>query len=336
MNASSGVTQVDENTVFRIGSAPKLWTVYTLLASAREVSLHDPVTKWVPELHASTATGADDAVNFVRWKDSQLCAKTIPRPVARQRLVLELNSNGINPLAPTSYTPIYPNAAIQILFYALEAITNKTYDALLEEYLFEPLGLNEGYYSVPADNVGIIPGNASTSLWGGLSAEDETPAGGLYASITPLLSPETTRRWLKSMTHTAFLPYSVGVSWEIFSFENSDGRIVYVYSKSGDLGAYSSMTALLPDYHVGITFLAAGEGTTALVATLTDIVASSLIPALELAARKIADKVYMGTYSAQDNTTKTIPSLVITIDDGAGLKLEQWSKIRWICVKWTR
>lgn len=79
-----------------------------------------------------------------------------------------------HPMAPTSFTPIYSNAAIQILSYALEASTNKTYNALLEEYLFEPLGLNDSYYTVPADNLGIIPGNASTSLWG-LSAGDETP-----------------------------------------------------------------------------------------------------------------------------------------------------------------
>jgi hypothetical protein len=72
-NASSGVTQVDENTVFRIGSASKLWTVYTLLASAGEASLHDPVTKWVPELQvAAAAAGADDAVDYVRWEDVTL------------------------------------------------------------------------------------------------------------------------------------------------------------------------------------------------------------------------------------------------------------------------
>lgn len=67
------MTQVDENTVFRIGSASKLWTVYTLLASAGEASLHDPVTKWVPELQAAAAAaGADDAVDFVRWEDVTL------------------------------------------------------------------------------------------------------------------------------------------------------------------------------------------------------------------------------------------------------------------------
>jgi hypothetical protein len=160
-------------------------------------------------------------------------------------------------------------------------------------------------------------------------------AGGLYASIkdlstvgrsilnNTLLSPATTRRWLRPITHTASLSYSVGAPWEIFSFQNIDGRTVDLYTKSGDLGAYSSMTALLPDYNVGFTILAAGEGTTALVAALTDTVAQSLIPALEEAAREEADNVYTGTYRAQD-TTKTNSSLVISIDDGPGLIVEQW------------
>jgi hypothetical protein len=156
-------------------------------------------------------------------------------------------------------------------------------------------------------------------------------AGGLYASIkdlstvgrsilnNTLLSPATTRRWLKPISHTASLSYAVGAPWEIFSFENIDGRTVDLYTKSGDLGAYSSMTALLPDYNVGFTILAAGGGATALVAALTDTVANSLIPALEEAAREGADNVYTGTYSAQTNS-----SLVISIDDGPGLKVAEW------------
>lgn len=37
-----------------------------------------------------------------------------------------------------------------------------------------------------------------------------------------------------------------------------------------------------------------------------------------------ADKIYTGTYSAQD-TAKVNSSFVISIDDGPGLKLEQWA-----------
>lgn len=83
------------------------------------------------------------------------------------------------------------------------------------------------------------------------------------------------------------------------------------------------MTALLPDYNVGFTILAAGEGTTAAVAALTDTVAQLLIPTLEEAAREETDNVYTGTYSVQD-TAKTNSSLVISIDDGTGLKVSQW------------
>ena len=77
-------------------------------------------------------------------------------------------------MTPTSYTPVYSNASIQVLSYALEAITKKTYNDLLKEYLFEPLGSEDSYFDVPENNVGIISGNASTSLWG-LSAGDQTP-----------------------------------------------------------------------------------------------------------------------------------------------------------------
>ncbi|EED16113.1 beta-lactamase, putative [Talaromyces stipitatus ATCC 10500] len=371
-NSSSGVKEVDENTVFRIGSGSKLWTVLLFLVTAGEAHLHDPVTKWVPELQAAiNAAPGDDSVDYVSWEDvtiQELASHLsgVGRDYAFSDLATmdpDLTGEGFpslsknetppcgvtapctraqffdgitntHPIAPTSYTPIYSNAAIQILSYALEAITNETYDALLEEYLFEPLGLNSSYYTVPADNVGIIPRNASTSLWN-LSAGDETPAGGLYASIkdlstvgrailnNALLSPATTRRWLKPITHTASPSYSVGAPWEIYSFENVDGRTVDLYTKSGDLGAYSSMTALLPDYNIGFTILAAGPGTTELVAALTDAVAQSLIPALELAAREKARQIYTGVYSGQ-GTDKKNSSLVISMDNGPGLKVTQW------------
>jgi CubicO group peptidase (beta-lactamase class C family) len=79
-----------------------------------------------------------------------------------------------HPMAPTSATPIYSNAAIQILAYALETITNKTYSSLLSEHLTEPLNLSHSTFSKPADGYGIIPVNATASGWN-LDAGDETP-----------------------------------------------------------------------------------------------------------------------------------------------------------------
>lgn len=50
LNASVGVKQVDGNSVFRIGSISKLFTVYLLLIENGFVNWHEPVTRWVPEL----------------------------------------------------------------------------------------------------------------------------------------------------------------------------------------------------------------------------------------------------------------------------------------------
>jgi hypothetical protein len=74
-NASTGIRTVDENTVFRIGSASKLWTVFLFLITAGEDALNDPVSKYVPELRSAVAgmarnvTAREDAVNNVKWEE---------------------------------------------------------------------------------------------------------------------------------------------------------------------------------------------------------------------------------------------------------------------------
>lgn len=155
-------------------------------------------------------------------------------------------------------------------------------------------------------------------------------AGGLYASTkdmvklgravlnNTLLSPAMTRRWMKPATHTGSLTASVGAPWEIFTIPTS--RAVDVYTKSGDLGSYSSMTALSPDHGVGFTILAAGNDTSAVVQTLTQAVMEVLVPALDAAAKEEAISRFTGTY-AQD---KTNSSITITTDGGPGLKVENW------------
>lgn len=62
---SSGVTVVDENTVFRLGSLTKLLSVLTFLIIDGDVTFNEPVTKYVPEL-AALAQSRKDVVNDVQ------------------------------------------------------------------------------------------------------------------------------------------------------------------------------------------------------------------------------------------------------------------------------
>lgn len=48
-NPSIGVSNVDSNTIYRIGSISKLLSVYIYLVSVGDVSYNDPITKYIPE-----------------------------------------------------------------------------------------------------------------------------------------------------------------------------------------------------------------------------------------------------------------------------------------------
>lgn len=62
-------------------------------------------------------------------------------------------------------TPAYTNTGFQILAYALEAIKGKSFEAMMQESILRPLGLNHTYYRNAPAAQGIIPGNRSESGW---------------------------------------------------------------------------------------------------------------------------------------------------------------------------
>ncbi|KKK21307.1 hypothetical protein P175DRAFT_0478861 [Aspergillus ochraceoroseus IBT 24754] len=73
-NASVGVTQIDGDTVFRVGSVSKVWTLYLWLLNAQgDKYFNQPIVKYVPELQKlalkqrHNATQWEDQVDFARW-----------------------------------------------------------------------------------------------------------------------------------------------------------------------------------------------------------------------------------------------------------------------------
>src|ERR1700761_559563 len=69
---STGVSTIDENTIFQIGSLSKLLTVYTYLMTAGDASWHDPITKYIPELEAymaqnKAALESGNSIDVIQW-----------------------------------------------------------------------------------------------------------------------------------------------------------------------------------------------------------------------------------------------------------------------------
>lgn len=70
-NVTEGVKSVDSNSIYRIGSVSKLFTVYTFLAEVGETHWREPVTKYIPEL-AAAAKSRQDSLESVQWDDVTL------------------------------------------------------------------------------------------------------------------------------------------------------------------------------------------------------------------------------------------------------------------------
>jgi CubicO group peptidase (beta-lactamase class C family) len=79
------------------------------------------------------------------------------------------------PVYLPSTTPVYSNAAYQLLGYALENITNKNFESLLNKSIFTPLNMTRSSLLKSTDpSGGVIPMNETTSGWA-IDAGDEAP-----------------------------------------------------------------------------------------------------------------------------------------------------------------
>lgn len=215
--------------------------------------------------------------------------------------------------------------------YALENITGTAYPDVLSRQLILPLGLNSTSYTKPANtNSSIIPDSPSRS-WYDVDTRDAGPAGGIYSSIADLrrigqsiltyemLSPSQTRRWMKPVSFTADPQVAVGAPWEIARVPSTTNRANWMYTKGGQLGMYSSLMALLPDWGVGITILTAGTDDPGVVSKIPAAILSKLVPALEQAAKRQARQSYSGHYGDARN------GMTVTVQDSLpGLAVTSW------------
>ncbi|KAJ5238421.1 hypothetical protein N7468_003040 [Penicillium chermesinum] len=373
INTTIGVTTVDQNTVFRIGSTSKIFTAFLLLIKDRFHTFNDHVSNYIPEIRDAefelfnNATKREDGIDFIKWNEitvrelvshlaglardygtldlaekaplleslgfpaldpAEIPPCGVPNPCNRTQFFTGLFQ--AHPIVSVSSTPIYSNAAFQILGYLVEAFSSWDFEDVLKRDIIDPLGLSHTFYTPPDTAIGVIPAPQG-EYWWNFAFGDEGPAGGIFSTANDmaslgrailnniLLSPLNTRRWLKPQSHTSSLEYGVGSPWEIVSFKYE--RPIDLYTKSGDVGTYSSVFALDPDHDAGFVILAAGNNTHELGALSADTISETLLPALEEAAKRQANTRFSGTYS-QNNSNS---SITIATDDGPGLVVTKWS-----------
>lgn len=234
-------------------------------------------------------------------------------------------------------TPAYNNAGFAILGLILESLTGLSYSNSLSKLLTTPLALTSTTATPPPPtNRSIIITSEAASGWTTPISGPSTAMGAAFSSAndlstlgrailsSSLLPRNTTRAWLKPTSHTSSLLGAVGRPWEIFRAAPAEHRVVDLYTKGGNLGAYGANLVLIPDYAVGFVVLKAGARGQVPI-PMSGVIVDSLLPALEEAARAQAEADFAGTYAASHADPRTTSSIRLSSTPGRpGLAVEHF------------
>ncbi|KAJ0308858.1 hypothetical protein COL5a_011277 [Colletotrichum fioriniae] len=324
------VAKVDIDTVYRGGSITKVFTTLTALKNSH-IKGSDPVTKYLPQLKTD-ALKNEGQLSFIPWDN--ITIEDLASHVSGlggDNLLHGLNEK---PLVFRPHTtPVYSNIGIALLALAVEAASNQTYETILTDTILKPLSLTKTSIATPAKGSGFIPLQEPT--WGGdLGAY--AAAGGIYTNTRDMLTFGTailsdkvgidTGSWLKPRAFTSSRGYSIGAPWEIWTTSTLlDSSVpVSIYTKSGDLGLYTNVLLLIPDYDLVISILTAGAeaaGTFQFPSQVISPVIQALVPALEKANKEHAAANFAGEYIDKETNS----TLTLSIDDGPGLSLTNYT-----------
>lgn len=257
------------------------------------------------------------------------------KPCTKEDLIRDLVSRP--PVFSSGSTASYSNLAFTILGLVVESATGQKFEDYVQENIFDVAGMSStsfnGYIESSFEQVFIPDGDFT---WNGTIGVHE-PAGGMFSNTVDLLSfadaiqkneflsAAKTQAWLKPETHTSSAGFSFGAAWEILRSNNltSDGRLIDVYTKTGDLGLYHSQMGIIPDYDLSISVLTGGPEVSIDAMARSkffSMVVQNLLPAIEAAGQDEASR-FKGTYRDADNNA----TLELGSDDGYGLLIKDFT-----------
>ncbi|CAI6090795.1 unnamed protein product [Clonostachys chloroleuca] len=346
--------ELNSDTIGRLGSVSKLVTAYGLIAEAGIEVFSHPVTRYFPELRSNSTVP-----NRIKWEDITVGALASHQAgtggvgdyFRKVQSGTEMTVDSYvaflrdekRPTMAAYRNALYSDAGYSLLGHVLGRITGQSYPEAIQKVLFDRLGLNSSTAFPPAPgpdvnamNRTLVANTSSFNVDGPITA----PSGGVFASISDLrkiglsilnsevLSPATTRVWMKPLSATGSLVDLVGAPWEInrLTIPATPGsnytRVSDLYTKAGGNGDYTCILALSPDHGIGYTFLIAGSTASSARWPLRQALGEVFIPAAERAAAENAEKNYAGTF-VDTSSGNTTTNMTITFDKnstGLGLK----------------
>lgn len=275
LNAGSNEPQfagfgTDENTEFEIGSVTKTFTG-VLLAQAVE---NDEVTldTTLGEVFGDRAGGAAEVTlrqltthtsglprlepGGILTSISSGVLHTDPYQQSEEELLAGLSSlDAPEPVDPEAGEGAYSNYGVALLGQALAEAAGTDYQTLLQERIFEPLGMFDTYLPVTRDGLaadaprGYAAGGIPSSPW---TMHASAPAGGIRSTTADMT------RYLQAVmsgdlagAEAATTPLAllregreIGCGWMMRVPESGEQHVTY---HNGGTGGYSSIVGFTPE-----------------------------------------------------------------------------------------
>lgn len=140
-------SKINSNTVFRLASVSKPFaaTITTMLAQEKQLSLSDPITKYVPNFELAKKGAADKIqLKHILSHSSGLMPNAYDNLLHENWSMKKVISrfDRVTPICQPAKCYGYQNIAYGLLEPAIEASQSKSYSDLLQERLFNPLEMS--------------------------------------------------------------------------------------------------------------------------------------------------------------------------------------------------
>ena len=182
----------DSQTRFRIGSLTKQFTAMVVLQLQEQglLSIVDPICNYIDDCPQSWSmitieqllthtAGLPDFTYFPEYESTKNVASSPDATMDRFRdLPLEFEPG-------TAWN--YSNSGYIVLGSIIEKVTSKPYAEVVQEYIFEPLGMVDSGYDNGASNLAVGYKNAAGELADSIDMSIPFAAGALYSTANDML-----------------------------------------------------------------------------------------------------------------------------------------------------
>ncbi|HVS16636.1 MAG TPA: serine hydrolase [Thermoanaerobaculia bacterium] len=320
---------LEPDMVFRLGSITKQFTAAAvlLLEEQGKLSIDDPITRFLPDYptHGHTITiahllahtsGIRSYTGIPGWMQGKI----------KQDLTLEELIDGFES-EPMDFAPgerfLYNNSGYVLLGAIIEKASGRTYQEVIDEEIFRPLGMTASYYG---DHGRIIPrrvkgydggpGNYRNAQY--LSMSQPHAAGSLLSTVDDLAHWDAT-------LHTDDLLGQESRKKQVTPFTLNDGSSTgYAYglsigelrgrpsiSHGGGIFGFSTFALRLPEDRVYVAVLSNDTGRPVRPGYVAQKIAAMVIgdpfPEWEAVERPAAElEQYVGVYRIDEESTRIV------------------------------